>query len=407
MKSDKRPLVIGLFGFGCIGQGLYHVLHETTGIQGRIKRIAVKHKDKPRTIGAENFTFDANDILNDPEIDVLVELIDNADEAFQIVKTALSNGKAVVSANKKMIATHFDELFALQQKHQVPLLYEGSACGSIPIIRTLEEYYDNDLLSRLEGIVNGTTNYILSRMADEGVDFDTVLRQAQESGFAESDPSLDIDGYDAVYKLAILIGHTFGVFANPDSLLHLGIRPVQQADIQLLLSKGHKLQLLGHTSKVNSEEFVGYVMPTVISNRHPLYNVSQEYNGVLVEAAFAEKQVYIGKGAGSVPTAAAVLSDISALTYNYRYGYKRIGQTKPLKLSQDIAIDVLVRVPLQNGLLDKLAIQDLQAPFEWLDHHYFTGKVKIADLLPLRDQLNQSDVLIAALPEGPGIFSQE
>src|SRR3954463_4459455 len=142
----SKKLRLGLFGFGVVGQGLYDVLHKTKGINAEVAKICVKHRNKPRPISADYFTFDKDEILNDDSLDVVIELIDNADEAFEIVSAALKKGKAVVSANKKMIAEHLQELYDLQQKHNVPFLYEASACGSIPVIRNLEEYYDNDLL---------------------------------------------------------------------------------------------------------------------------------------------------------------------------------------------------------------------------------------------------------------------
>src|SRR5882757_2346983 len=163
----KKNLKLGLFGFGCVGQGLYHVLHETKGVKAEIKRICVKTKNKLRPLGEDIFTFNKEEVLSDPEIDVIVELIDDAAAAFDIVKRALQNGKAVVTANKKMLAENLEEIYRLQQQYGKPVLYEGSVCGSIPIIRNLEEYYDNDLIKSVEGIFNGSTNYILTKVFDE------------------------------------------------------------------------------------------------------------------------------------------------------------------------------------------------------------------------------------------------
>src|SRR5690242_9394031 len=181
-----KHLKLGLFGFGCVGQGLYHVLEETPGIKAEIKRICVKHRGKARPLAEDLFTFEANDILLDPDIDVVVELIDDADAAFHIVKTALENGKAVVTANKKMLAEHLEEIYDLQKKHNQPVLYEGAVCGSIPIIRNLEEYYDNDLIKSIEGIFNGSTNFILTKVFEEKKSYIDALKTAQELGFAES-----------------------------------------------------------------------------------------------------------------------------------------------------------------------------------------------------------------------------
>src|SRR5687768_9438308 len=177
---SRKKLTIGLFGFGCVGTGLHEVFQKTPTLKANIKRICVKDRNKERTLPAHYFTFDRNDILNDPEITTVVELIDDADAAYEIVTTALRKGKAVVTANKKMIAEHFEELLHLQRKYNVPLLYEAACCASIPIIRNLEEYYDNDLLESIEGIVNGSTNYILTKTSDENLSYETALRDEQQ-----------------------------------------------------------------------------------------------------------------------------------------------------------------------------------------------------------------------------------
>src|SRR5687768_12322091 len=228
----KKNLKLGLFGFGCVGQGLYHVLHETHGIKAEIKKICVKNKNKARPIAEHFFTFQKEEILNDPEIDIVVELIDDANAAFEIVKTALQHGKAVVTANKKMLAEHLEEIYDLQKKHGKPVLYEGSVCGSIPILRNLEEYYDNDLIQHIEGIFNGSTNYILTKVFEEKKSYESALKQAQELGFAESDPMLDVKGYDAKYKLVIAITHTFGVFVKPEDVINIGIDKISDLDLK-------------------------------------------------------------------------------------------------------------------------------------------------------------------------------
>jgi homoserine dehydrogenase len=173
----RKKLKLGLFGFGCVGQGLYHVLHETHGgVQAEIKKVCVKNKNKQRPVKEDFFTFDKEEILNDAEIDVVVELIDDAQAAYEIVKTALLHGKAVVTANKKMLAEHMEEIYTLQQQTGKPVLYEGAVCGSIPILRNLEEYYDNDLLNSIEGIFNGSTNYILTKVFEEKKSYADALK---------------------------------------------------------------------------------------------------------------------------------------------------------------------------------------------------------------------------------------
>ncbi len=210
-KRMKKNLTLGIFGFGCVGQGLYHVLNETKGIKADIKKICIQDINKTRTIDKNLFTDNKYELLNDPEIDVIVELINDADEAFSITKEALKKGKSVVSANKKMIAQNLPELIELQ-KGGNSFLYEGSCCASIPIIRNLEEYYDNDLLKGVEGIFNGTSNFILSKIFDEQWSFEQALKYAQVLGCAESDPSSDIEGFDSKFKLCIILLHAFGVY---------------------------------------------------------------------------------------------------------------------------------------------------------------------------------------------------
>lgn len=206
----REKLRIGMFGYGCVGQGLHDVLNSSKGFKADIVRICVKDRKKKRRIPMEYFTYDRDDILNDPSINLVVELIDDADAAFEIVTTAMKKGKNVVSANKVMIAKHMRELVDLQEKYHVSFLYEASAGASIPIIRNLEEYYDNELLYSLRGILNGTTNYVLTLMHNQGIDYDVALNEAREKGFAESDPTLDVDGWDAKYKLCIITGHAYG-----------------------------------------------------------------------------------------------------------------------------------------------------------------------------------------------------
>src|SRR5512133_1319554 len=228
----REKLRIGLFGYGCVGQGLHDVLNSSKGFKADIVKICVKDRNKKRRISMDHFTYDKNDILDDPSINLVVELIDDADEAFSIVSTAMKKGKNVVTANKMMVAKHFRELVDMQSKYKVSLLYEASAGASIPIIRNLEEYYDNELLYSLRGILNGTTNYILTKMHNGNMSYADALKEAQAKGFAESDPTLDVEGWDAKYKLCILTAHAYGLFLEPDQVFHYGINRISKFDIQ-------------------------------------------------------------------------------------------------------------------------------------------------------------------------------
>ncbi len=374
----RKNLTLGLFGFGCVGQGLYHVLHETHGLKASIKKICIKNGAKQRSLPPEYFTMLKEDILHDQSIDVVVELIDDAEAAFDIVKQALQNGKHVVTANKKMLAENLEEIFQLQQQHDRSVLYEGAVCGSIPILRNLEEYYDNDLISGIEGIFNGSTNYILTKVFEERKNYADALRQAQELGFAESDPSLDVKGFDPKFKLAIAITHAFGVFVKPENILNIGIDCISDLDLKFAREKGYGIKLIARAVKSENQVF-GLVAPQFIDAHHPLRSVRNEFNAVTVQGAFSEKQLFIGKGAGSYPTGSAVLSDISALTYDYRYEYKKLRQAEDIQYSTQASIEAFVR--FAHGT--KISIQDFeefQSGYAANGQHYMLGRASLEKL---------------------------
>jgi homoserine dehydrogenase len=339
-----NQLTIGLFGFGVVGKGLYDVLHNTPALQATVKKIAIKNADKKRSIAAEHFTTHAQDLLNDKNINVIVELIDDADAAFEIVKAALQNGKAVVSANKKMIAEHFEELLQLQEKHQTPFLYEASCCASMPIIRNLEEYYDNDLLQSLRGIINGSTNFILTKIFDEQLEFNAALLLAQQLGFAESNPKLDIGGFDAANKLTILLAHSFGVVSKTAGFIFNGIENISLNDATVAKEKNYAIKLVATAQKLKNGKLAAFLLPQFVADTDDLYYVKNEFNAVTTESTFADKHFFKGKGAGAFPTASAVLSDISALRYNYKYEYKKIHRETDTALSNNFYLKVFVSV---------------------------------------------------------------
>jgi len=389
----REKLRIGLFGYGCVGQGLHDVLNSSSGFKADIVRICVKDRDKKRRIPMSNFTFDKNDILNDSSINLVVELIDDAEEAFNIVTTAMKNGKNVVSANKVMVARHFRELVDLQEKYKVSLLYEASAGASIPIIRNLEEYYDNELLHSLRGILNGTTNYVLTKMHNQGLDYDLALKEAQTLGFAESDPTLDVDGWDAKYKLCIITGHAYGLFLDPEEVFHYGISRISTFDIRYAKEKGYKIKLVPYVGKTNDNTITSFVLPRFISCDKYLYNVDNEYNGVITEAAFADKQFFSGKGAGGHATGSAVLSDISANSYGYRYEYKKYQQGTVSNYTRNFKLEVYLRY--KNEKDRKLfGFEEVSEYFSSKSYKYVIGVVNLETLYALKDQLRVMDVFI-------------
>lgn len=383
----NKNITIGLFGFGCVGQGLYDVLNHSQGLKANIEKICVKDRNKKRKIGNEYFTFDREEILKRNNLNVIVELIDNADEAFAIVKDAMNNGVNVVTANKKMLAENFKELYELQVKNNVALIYEGSAGGSIPIIRNLEEYYDNELLSSVKGILNGTCNYILTRMELENKDYNEVLKDAQLNGFAESDPWLDVGGFDTKFKTLLLTVHAFGIVLNPEDIFNTGIQNISYDDILYAKQRGLRIKMLAVSHKVG-DKFRVYALPHFVDRNSELYNVNYEYNAVEVEGAYSCKQTFVGKGAGSHPTGSAVLSDISALTYDYKYGYKKLKKVIGSKgiieegktqIEYDFPIKLYIRYQDREQLKD-LEIISVEEEYKSANTNYIIANVNFNSL---------------------------
>ncbi len=337
-----KQLTIGLFGFGVVGEGLYRVLQQTPSLNASIKKVCIKDASKKRNAPAELFTTDKDVLLNDPEINVIVEVINESEPAYQIVTTALNGGKDVVSASKKMIAEHLTALLELQEKTGRSLLYEAAACASIPVIRNLEEYYDNDLLHSIKAIVNGSTNFILTKMFDENLDFKQALILAQQLGFAESDPKLDVEGYDAVNKWTFLLTHAYGIIEAPEKILFNGIQHIHGGDASVARARNQQIRLVAQAQKLQNGKVAAFVLPQFIQQDDHLAFVKNEYNGVVIESGFADKQFFYGKGAGSFPTASAVLSDIAALRYQYKYEYKKLYHHKPHQLTNELYLKVYV-----------------------------------------------------------------
>ena len=389
----REKLKIGLFGYGCVGQGLHDVLNSSKGFKADIVKICVKDPSKERRIPMSNFTYNKLDILDDPSINLVVELIDDADDAYSIVKTAMINGKNVVTANKRMIANHFSELVDLQGKYKVSLLYEASAGASIPIIRNLEEYYDNELLYSLRGILNGSTNYILTKMHNEAMPYSQALNEAKEKGFAETDPTLDVEGWDSKFKLCIITGHAYGLFLEPDEVFHYGISTISEFDIKYAREKGFKIKLVPYVGKTNENTITSFVLPRFISADKYLYNVDNEYNGVITEAAFADKQFFCGKGAGGHATGSAVLSDISANSYGYRYEYKKFQQGTVTDYTRNIRLEIYLRYK-DEKVKELFGFEDVSEYFHGRLYNYVIGVVNLERLYALREQITGLDIFI-------------
>lgn len=378
MTYDKK-LIIGLFGFGVVGEGIYRVLKQTPTLQAEIKKICIKHPDKKRNAPDELFTTDADILLNDHEINVIVELIDDAEAAWHIVSTSLSSGKAVVSANKKMIAAHVAELLKLQEENHTSFLYEAAVCGSIPVIRNLEEYYDNDMLNSVTGIINGSTNYILTRMNEDGMPYAEALKLAQDLGFAESNPSLDVEGTDAANKLTIILNHAYGIVSKPEEIMCKGITQLHPADSVYAREKGYSIKLVARAQRVNHSDVAAFVLPTFVGPRSQLFNVRFEFNGVIIGTRLADEQFIYGKGAGRYPTSSAVLSDIAALRYGYKYEYKKLRTGVDYSISNDHILRIYVSCETMT-YVDQRDFITVDETYNSQNRKYITGSISFSKL---------------------------
>lgn len=377
---ERKKIKIGLFGFGCVGNGLYELLQQTPQLNAKVEQICVKNKGKKRSLPPERFTFNPDDVLENDSINTIVELIDDSEAAFEIVKKALQRGKAVVSANKKMIAEHFEELLELQKVHQVPILYEASCCASIPILRNLEEYYDNDFLTSIQGIVNGSTNYILTQIVEQNSGYEEALALAQSNGFAESNPLMDVAGFDAKFKLLILIAHAFGTILQSQEILNVGINQLTELDLLYAKEKGYKIKLIAHAEKDESGKILAFVLPRFVRKNDKFYSVDNEFNCVKIESSFSDTQFFIGKGAGSYPTSSAVVSDISALSYDYKYEYKKLKSNDGLCLDESVFLKLYLSFNQELSLEINSCFEEVFESYSNLKQGYVIGVLTLDNL---------------------------
>ena len=338
---------IGMIGGGTVGSGVFHhwqqngaLMASRLGVQIAITRIAVKAFDEPRpyAIPRAIMSTDWKEVVNAPDIHVVIELIGGTGLAKEIVLTALKLGKPVITANKALLSACGEELFAAAKASNVNLYYEASVAGGIPIIKTIREALVGNRLTHLYGIVNGTCNYILTRMKLEGADFTAVLQDAQAQGYAEAEPSLDVDGYDAQHKIGILASLAHGFWVKPEDIYVEGIRGITRTDIQFANQLGYTIKLLGIIKRVEGRGAKGggtgasrpspharvqvSVYPTLVPNTHVLASVNHVFNAVFVRGDVVGDTLFYGRGAGKDATASAVLSDLADAALDLKFGTK-------------------------------------------------------------------------------------
>lgn len=396
---DNKKINIGLFGFGTVGKGLYDVLKKIQPENVSIVKVCVRNVAKHSAEAPElEFTSNADDIFTDTRINFIVELIDDAEAAYGIVKRALQAKIPVVSGNKKMLARHIQEMIQLQRDNDTALLYDASACGSIPVIRNLEEYYDNDLLISVKGILNGSSNFILSKIFNEGMNYAEALKLAQDLGFAESDPTLDIGGWDSLFKLIIITIHAFGVYVEPEQIFTFGIGNMNEHDIQFAHEKRRRVKLVGWAEKVDEDKLVLSVMPHLLSKQKYIYSVEDEFNGVVIKGLFYYKQFMFGQGAGGFPTGSAVLSDITAQLYDYRYQYKKLQSPHQLHFTNDYKVRIYYRYD-SPATLNLLEFSTIHESYYSDTYKYVVGDIELSQLQAQAQSLRESNVFVCLYPE--------
>lgn len=396
---DNKQINIGLFGFGTVGKGLYDVLKKIQPENVSIVKVCVRNVAKHSAEAPElEFTSNADDIFTDSRINFIVELIDDAEAAYGIVKRALQAKIPVVSGNKKMLALHIQEMIQLQRDNDTALLYDASACGSIPVIRNLEEYYDNDLLISVKGILNGSSNFILSKIFNEGMNYAEALKLAQDLGFAESDPTLDIGGWDSLFKLIIITIHAFGVYVEPEQIFTFGIGNMNEHDIQFAHEKRRRVKLVGWAEKVDEDKLVLSVMPHLLSKQKYIYSVEDEFNGVVIKGLFYYKQFMFGQGAGGFPTGSAVLSDITAQLYDYRYQYKKLQSQHQLHFTNDYKVRIYYRYD-SPATLNLLEFSTIHESYYSDTYKYVVGDIELSQLQAQAQSLRESNVFVCLYPE--------
>lgn len=396
---DNKQINIGLFGFSTVGKGLYDVLKKIQPENVSIVKVCVRNVAKHSAEAPElEFTSNADDIFTDSRINFIVELIDDAEAAYGIVKRALQAKIPVVSGNKKMLARHIQEMIQLQRDNDTALLYDASACGSIPVIRNLEEYYDNDLLISVKGILNGSSNFILSKIFNEGMNYAEALKLAQDLGFAESDPTLDIGGWDSLFKLIIITIHAFGVYVEPEQIFTFGIGNMNEHDIQFAHEKRRRVKLVGWAEKVDEDKLVLSVMPHLLSKQKYIYSVEDEFNGVVIKGLFYYKQFMFGQGAGGFPTGSAVLSDITAQLYDYRYQYKKLQSPHQLHFTNDYKVRIYYRYD-SPATLNLLEFSTIHESYYSDTYKYVVGDIELSQLQAQAQSLRESNVFVCLYPE--------
>ncbi|MFV9510894.1 homoserine dehydrogenase [Tepidibacillus sp. LV47] len=385
--QEKKVVNIGLFGLGTVGTGVVKLIEghqedlvKQTGNEIKIGKILIQDPDKDRNYKVDSnlLTTDPWEIIYNKDIDVIIEVMGNIYPTYEYLMAALEQRKHVVTANKDLMALHGAELLQQASKYQCDLYYEASVAGGIPIIRALVEGFASDRITKLVGIVNGTTNYILSKMSEEGLSFEEALRQAQELGYAESDPTSDVEGFDAARKMAILSNLSFHMDVNIQDVKVKGITQVTKEDIELGKQLGYVIKLLG-IAQLKDEQLAISVQPTMINKNHPLAKVNGVFNAIYVYGEAVGETMFYGPGAGQLPTATAVVSDLVTVVKQMNLGVNGRGVVAPYRPKLMMSDELMT-----SRYFIRLKVSDRVGVLARITQYFAEEMVSIEEVLQLR-----------------------
>jgi homoserine dehydrogenase len=398
---------VAILGYGTVGSGVVEVLTTNKdSINKRAgKKINLKYvldlRDFPGSPVEDILTRNYEDILNDPSVKVIAEVMSGVEPAYTFVKKALLSGKRDVTSNKEFVARHGAELLKIARKNNINFLFEASVGGGIPIIRPLNQSLTADEIYEITGILNGTTNFILSKMADEGLDFETVLKEAQEKGYAERNPEADVEGFDACRKIAILSSLAFGMQVDFEDIYTEGITKISDMDMKYAKKIGYDIKLLA-TCKKKDEKVYAMVSPMMIGKDHPLSNVNGVFNAIFVKGNVIGDVMFYGKGAGKLPTASAVVADMVDAVKHLDRNIVSFWSTKKMELMSvdDVLSRCFIRLKPKSIDIVRNQIKDMFGDVEYVK---FDGEAdEIAFITEaikegiLKEKINQLDKDIAS-----------
>ncbi|EOW9529078.1 homoserine dehydrogenase [Bacillus cytotoxicus] len=405
----NRIVHVGVLGLGTVGSGVVQILQEhgkkiglETGCEVKVKTVVVRDLEKERDVSIEGIvvTREAEELLHDVDIDIVVEVMGGIQEAKEYIVKALQHKKHVVTANKDLMAVHGTELLQLANENHCELFYEASVAGGIPILRGLADGLASDHIEKMMGILNGTTNYILTKMSQNGWSYEEALQEAKRLGFAESDPTADVDGLDAARKVAILANLGFSMNVSLDDVYVRGIRNIEKEDLEVAEKLGFTMKLIGKAEKEGSVIHLS-VAPTLLSSKHPLSSVNNEFNAVYVHGHAVGEVMFYGPGAGKLPTGSAVVSDIVAIVKKMKQEVQNqevCKEIEPYELKQDK--DIVSKYFLRIVLRDKPGM------FRKITECFVNCSVSLEEIIQLPINKEFADIVIVTHQTSKYQFSQ-